>query len=160
MPRGMRWRPCPIPEAGDALRDAVAKTSGPVKAGLIDSLGWRRDTAAIPLLAAALSDPDATVAAAAAMALGRIGGTDSEAALFKAFATSTGPVKDAVLDAILNCAEIRMNIDNTSDAGGLLSEDSPGPAILRDPPGRVEGVGVVGRQSTAGTCCRSAGRQR
>ena len=106
----------PYPEAGAALRNAVAKSSGLVKAGLINSLGWRRDTAAIPLLAAALSEPDATVAAAAALALGRIGGTDSEAALFNAFAASRGPVKDAVLDAILNCAEIRMKIDNPTDA--------------------------------------------
>jgi HEAT repeat protein len=106
----------PYPQAGAALRDAVGKTTGPVKAGLIASLGWRRDTVAIPLLVPALSDPDATVAASAAMALGRIGGTDSEAALFNAFATSKGPVKDGMLDAILNCAEIRMKIDNPTDA--------------------------------------------
>ncbi len=106
----------PYPQAGQALCDAVGKTSGPVKAGLIASVGWRRDAAAIPLLVTALSDADSTVAMAAAMALGRIGGTDSEAALFHAFAASRGPRKDAVLDAILHCAEIRMKIDNDSDA--------------------------------------------
>lgn len=106
----------PYPEAGAALRGAVNKSSGRVKAGLIDSLGWRRDTAAIPLVAKALSDSDAFVATAAAKALGRIGGTESEAALFNAFATTTGEVTNAVLDAILNCAEIRLKIDNASDA--------------------------------------------
>ncbi len=106
----------PYPQAGQALRDAVGKTSGPVKAGLIASLGWRRDTAAIPLLAPALSDSDATVAASAALALGRIGGAESEAALNKACGTSKGAVKNTVLDAILSCAENRFSSGNASDA--------------------------------------------
>ncbi|NLH15326.1 MAG: hypothetical protein GX455_01985 [Phycisphaerae bacterium] len=105
----------PYPEAGAALRAAMDQTSGLVKAGLIDSLGWRRDTTAIPLVAKGLSDSDAVVAMAAAKALGRIGGTESETALFNSFATTTGEVKIAVMDAILNCAEIRMRIDNPSD---------------------------------------------
>ncbi|NLH16932.1 MAG: hypothetical protein GX455_10160, partial [Phycisphaerae bacterium] len=56
----------PCPEAGAALRAAMDQTSGIVKAGLIDSLGWRRDTTAIPLVAKGLSDSDAVVAMAAA----------------------------------------------------------------------------------------------
>ena len=36
----------PYAEASAALREALGKTSGAIKAGLIDSLGRRRDTAA------------------------------------------------------------------------------------------------------------------
>src|ERR1051326_2051565 len=40
----------PYPQASEALRAALPKTSGLLKAGIIDSIGWRGDTAAIPLL--------------------------------------------------------------------------------------------------------------
>ncbi len=70
-----------IPEAGAALREALGKSSGLVKAGLIDSLGWRRDTAALPLLQPLLTDPDVNIASATASALGRIGGKEAIAAL-------------------------------------------------------------------------------
>jgi HEAT repeat protein len=106
----------PYPQAGAALRDAVAKTSGPIKAGLINSLGWRRDTAAIPLLVPVLSDADATVASAAALALGRIGGAEAQVALTKACGPSKGAVKNAVLESLLMCAENRLNTGNNSDA--------------------------------------------
>ena len=43
--------PMPYPQAGQALRDALAKTKGTPKAGVIISLGARRDPQAVPLLA-------------------------------------------------------------------------------------------------------------
>ena len=58
----------PYAEASAALRDAIGKTSGATRAGLIDSVGRRRDAAARPLLVPLLSDADATVAVAAASA--------------------------------------------------------------------------------------------
>ena len=63
----------PFPEAVTAMRNALSKTAGPTKAGLIDSLGWRRDTKSMPALDGALSDADVVVASASATALGRIG---------------------------------------------------------------------------------------
>jgi HEAT repeat protein len=71
----------PGPEAGAALREALSQASGPIKLGLIDSLGWRHEPESVPLLAPLLSDADATIAAAAASALGKIGGQDAIAAL-------------------------------------------------------------------------------
>ena len=56
----------PHPEAGAALRQALGESSGLIKAGLIDSLGWRAEPEAVPLLIPLLSDEDATIAAAAA----------------------------------------------------------------------------------------------
>jgi len=92
--------PMPYPEAGAALRDALGKTSGLLKAGVADSLGWRREPESVPLLTPLLADADANIAAAAASALGRIGGKDALAAL--SAARDNVP---AALEALLKCAE-------------------------------------------------------
>ena len=47
----------PFPEAVAALRQALGATSGLIKAGIINSLGWRHDAAAVPLLTPLLSTP-------------------------------------------------------------------------------------------------------
>ena len=52
----------PAAEAGKALRDALAKTSGAEKAGVIGSLGARRDAESIADLAALVGDSDASIA--------------------------------------------------------------------------------------------------
>ena len=95
----------PFPEAVAALRKSLGKTSGPVKAGLIDSLGWRRDEAALPLLAKSLFDADPMIAAAAAGALGRIGGEKAIAALVPAREKVPPAVQSAVLEGLCRCAE-------------------------------------------------------
>jgi HEAT repeat protein len=94
----------PAAKAGQALADALGKTSGLAKAGIINSLGFRRETRAVPALAKLLADHDAHVAAAAATALGQIGGSKALQALQAAAAKSAGPVHDALVDACLRCA--------------------------------------------------------
>ena len=64
--------PMPFPEAGQALRDALGGTEALPKAGVIISIGARRDPEAVPLLVPLLNDPNMDVARAAAGALGRI----------------------------------------------------------------------------------------
>jgi HEAT repeat protein len=105
----------PFPEAGAALREALSKTSGPVKAGIIDSLGWRRDATAVSSLTKALSDGDPTVAAAAAGALGRLGGKEAIAALSAARTEAPPAAQPAVLDGLLRCAD---QLLDTGDAKG------------------------------------------
>ena len=95
----------PCPEAGGALREALGKTSGLLKAGVIDSLGWRGEPASVPLLAPLLSDSDTTIAAAAAAALGRIGGREAVAALSAARDQAPSAVQPAVHESLLKCAE-------------------------------------------------------
>ena len=63
------------------LLDALPKTSGRLRLGLIDSLGRRRDAGAATALAALLKDNDLATVKAAATALGRIGTVAAEAAL-------------------------------------------------------------------------------
>jgi HEAT repeat protein len=94
----------PAPEAARALRDALGKVDGPLKIGVVASLGARGDLESVPALAAMLAGNDERLAAAAAIALGEIGGADAAKAL--AQLKPTGPeVSRAATDASLVCAE-------------------------------------------------------
>ncbi len=93
------------PEAGDALREALAKTSGLTKAGVIDSLGRRRDVKSLPMLQPLVGDADPSIAVAAATALGRIGGEKAVVTLTAARGMSPPPVQAALANALLQCAE-------------------------------------------------------
>ena len=112
----------PYAEAGKALGDAMKKTSGTIKAGLIDSLGWRRDTAAVPLLIPLLKDSDSNIAVATASALGRIGNGDAVAALKAARRRGKPEVKKAVNEALLRCAESLLKAGKDSDAAKLYRD--------------------------------------
>ena len=94
----------PAAEAAQALRDALPKTSGPLKAGVIGSLGVRRDAASVPALSALLGDADAGVAAAAAFALGDIRTPEAAKALSEA-RPAGAEATSAATDASLACAE-------------------------------------------------------
>ena len=77
-PARIALEPMASPAAGAALRDALPKVHGRLLAGLIGSIGVRRDPEAVSFLAGAAKDDDAVVANAAIMALGAIG-TESAA---------------------------------------------------------------------------------
>ncbi len=109
----------PYPEAGQVLRRALSANSGLIKAGVIDSLGWRRDTQAVPLLIPLLSDGDAVVASASASALGRIGGSEVTAALQAVAGNAAPQVQPAVLEALLQCADDLRAAANESGAAGI-----------------------------------------
>ncbi|MCX6915521.1 MAG: HEAT repeat domain-containing protein, partial [Verrucomicrobia bacterium] len=95
----------PFPEAVAVERQALGQTSGLIKAGLIDSLGWRRDAAAVPLLIPLLSGTDTAVASSAASALGKIGSKDAIAALTSARDTAPPAVQRIVLESLVQCSE-------------------------------------------------------
>jgi len=98
--------PMPYPEAGQALRDALGKTSGRLQIGVINSLAIRKDAEAVPALAALLTAaPD--VAQAAAVALGTVATPEAAAALENALGQANlAPVTlQAVCDGLLGCAE-------------------------------------------------------
>jgi HEAT repeat protein len=95
----------PGPEAAAALREALGRTMGLIRAGVIDSLGWRGEPESVPLLAPLLSDQDVTVAAAAAAALGRIGSSAALTALSATGDQAPPAVQTAVQEALLSGAE-------------------------------------------------------
>ena len=112
----------PDPEAGAALRQALTKTTGLNKAGIINSLGWRRDAVSVPLLVPLISDADAVIAKAAASALGRISNDEAVAALKKTSENSNPAVRLAVAEALLGCAEICLSTGDNSGAAALYAD--------------------------------------
>lgn len=112
----------PGSEAGAALREAVGRASGPIKAGLLDSLGWRHEAESVPLLVKSLSDADITVAAAAAAALGRIGGNDATAALIAVRDQAPPAVQGVVIESLLQCAEHLRARGETAGAAALCRD--------------------------------------
>ncbi len=95
----------PCAEAVGALRDALSKTSGRVKVGVINSLGVRRDAHSTDALVGLLGDTDKEIASAAAAALGGIGNADAAKALGAFQAKAPKELKLAAADAYLACAE-------------------------------------------------------
>jgi HEAT repeat protein len=105
----------PGSEADDALRKATESLQGKLLVGTINSIGVRRDTSAVDLLTARLKDGDAEVAAAAAVALGKIGTTAAAKSLQTVLADSPAKVRSAVAEGCVLCAE-------RFDAEGLEAE--------------------------------------
>jgi HEAT repeat protein len=97
--------PIADPSVDDALRDAMAKLSGNLRIGVINSIGKRRDAKAGPALVKLMLGDDVETARAAAAALGAIGNSDSARELLAAMAKTRGALRLAVGDAALVCAE-------------------------------------------------------
>jgi HEAT repeat protein len=95
----------PDPAADAALRGAMDKVQGRLLVGVINSIGVRRDSKAVSGLVKRLKDSDPDVASAAAVALGRIGGTKTAKALTKFLATAPEAVRTAVAQGCILCAE-------------------------------------------------------
>lgn len=91
------------PEAVKALVGAIDKAPKKIKIGIISSLGARGEGVPVAPLAKALSDKDADISTAGALALGAIGSADAVKALGSAKVTDTNKI--AVCDAMLQCAE-------------------------------------------------------
>ena len=118
----------PADEAARALRESLSKVSGPLKVGVIGSLGVRRDETSVPALAALLADADTGVARAAAAALGDIATPDAAKALMTSRATNA-EVPSAANDARLACADGLLAAGKKSEAlalyKSLVGEDQP-----------------------------------
>ena len=93
------------PEAGHALAEALGKTTGLTRVGIIESLGFRGEREAVPALAKLLEDSDVEVGAAAAAALGQIPGPEALSALEAISSNASEPLRRAVVDATLRSAQ-------------------------------------------------------
>ena len=122
----------PGPEASQALREALPKVTENQKIGVISSIGVRRDSSAVAALGPLLKDGDPAIARSAALALGAIGTAESAAALQAALLPS-GANPQAVIDALLHCAESLL-ADNKGAAASAIytkfAEESQ-PRIVR-----------------------------
>lgn len=97
----------PGPESSIALREAASRAPRNLRIGLIDSLGWRGDSNAVPLLKPWLLDVDDPLAAVAATALGRIASDPAQQALEQARERVPPPVARAIRESLLRIAERR-----------------------------------------------------
>ena len=95
----------PGTEADAALRDAMGKVKGRVLIGVVNSIGVRRDAAAVDALAGLLKDADTGVASAAALALGRIGNAPATKILSDSLAGAPVGVRSTVAEGCILCAE-------------------------------------------------------
>lgn len=118
-----------LPGSGvdDVLRNALAKTKGSQKIGVIGSIGVRGDKKAVSLLQPLVADADAGVAAAAIGALGRISGADALQAL--SGAKVGDGLKGAVMESRLMCADAMLAKGDESKAAviykEMLAENNP-----------------------------------
>lgn len=122
----------PGPESDKALRDAIGRSKGRTRIGIINSVAVRRDPRSVSLLVEAASEePDTT--AAVAKALGEIGTRDSAKALETFRGEGTPVQRLAVADAFLICAERLLASGERAQALKLIEPltDSSQPAHVR-----------------------------
>lgn len=112
--------PIPDPSVDEALRAALTKVEGRLLIGVATSIGNRGDREAVPDLVRLLAGGDEGVAAAAARALGKIGGAQSARALERALANATETVRPAIADGCLRCARALVTEGKRKRAVALL----------------------------------------
>jgi HEAT repeat protein len=95
----------PDPSVDKALREAAGKLQGMQLVGVIGSIGVRRDTKAVSLLAKQLQAPDNFVVQAAARSLGSIGNPAATKALMGNLSQVSAANQLAVCEGLLRCAE-------------------------------------------------------
>ncbi len=114
--------PMSYPEAGKALRDAIGKSSGTTKVGIIHSLGVRRDAKGVEVLIPLLKDRDAQVAGAAVWSIGRTATEQAVRALGEFRGLAAGELKAVAADASLIVAEELLNRGKGQDAAKIYEE--------------------------------------
>jgi HEAT repeat protein len=92
------------PAAGAVLREQLADLRGLALIGVINSIGERRDAAAVSALGNLLKNSDPNVTAAAAGALGKIGTPEAADALLRVAPGTREPARSAILAGRLDCA--------------------------------------------------------
>ncbi len=108
--------PIPDPAVDEALRGALAKLRGNLLVGVLNSLGQRRDSKAIPAVSKLIGSRDPEVAKASAAALGHIGGGEAAKHLLRALGRGEPEVRAAAADACLLCAESLLAANKENEA--------------------------------------------
>lgn len=137
------------PSAGAALRNALPTLKGRQLAGAVNSLGIRRETAAVRDLQALVFDAQRGVGADAIAALGLIGNSESAKTLQKVLADGPADLRVPAAHASLVAAEQLAKGGNVSAARSLLDS-----VVRALPPGHLAtvaqnqaaGLGAVARR--------------
>jgi HEAT repeat protein len=136
-------------EAADAaLRDALPKLEGRYLVGTINSIGVRGDRDAVPALAELLKSTDEDVAAAAALALGHIGGRGTMRALQAGLGDRRMAVRSAAARGAMLMAERMLASDNADRAArvydAIRDADVPEQRLIEATRGAILARGVGG----------------
>jgi HEAT repeat protein len=127
--------------ADEALRKASESLEGNLLVGVINSIGVRRDPAAVEILAKRIEDKDEEVAAAAAVALGHIGKSAVVQPLKNALARGSMKVRNGAAEGCILAAEQSLAEDNTLTAimlyDGVRKADVPRPRMLEATRGAI-----------------------
>jgi len=123
--------PNPDPSAEAALRAAITRLDGRLLAGVVISLGVRKDARSADALARLLGHADDNVAGAAAAALARIGGPAAAKELQQALSTVRASLQPVMSRAGLICADGLMasNREQAMEMYRSLSEPSRPKAV-------------------------------
>ncbi|MCP5527380.1 MAG: HEAT repeat domain-containing protein [Verrucomicrobiales bacterium] len=138
----------PGPTADEALREALEKVDGRLLIGVINSIGVRRDPRAVTGLIPRLKHADAGVVAAAAAALGRIGGEPATRALLQSLAGAPAAVKAEIALGCIFCAEHYLGEGKPTEAAEIYDTvrlaDVPTRRILEATRGAILARGDAG----------------
>jgi len=105
----------------EALRDALSKTTGQTRVGIINSLGVRGDRASVGLLSSLVYQSDEQTAAAAIAALGSIADSAAADTLTEAVKKTSGNIQLLAYDAYLQCAD-RLASEGKQDKAFVIYE--------------------------------------
>ncbi|HEY0073609.1 MAG TPA: HEAT repeat domain-containing protein [Abditibacteriaceae bacterium] len=106
----------PDAAASQVLREALTKTKGATLAGVIDSLGVRRDATSVHMIFKAMQDADDTVVRSGLKALGNIGGAASLEVLGQMGFADNSPLLPVAQAATLRVADDLLQDNPTQSA--------------------------------------------
>ncbi len=119
----------PHPEAGRALVRALSVLEGDPLCGVINSLGARREAAAVPVLADLVNDPEDDVAGAALAALGRIATHGATPVLLRGLRADRPALCDEAASACLAAGDWYLREGHTRRARGLFASVREAPCV-------------------------------
>ncbi|MFI5382475.1 MAG: HEAT repeat domain-containing protein, partial [Tepidisphaerales bacterium] len=118
-----------------ALRAALADTRGMVLVQVVNTLGLMADAPSTAAIVKLLGSDDEQVRLAAASALGHIGTREALEAIQAGIAIAKGPMRAALIDAMLACADKLAASDNSNavavDVFSRLFEKPDEPGFIR-----------------------------
>lgn len=131
----------PGPAADEALKKGTDSLQGKLLVGTINSIGVRRIASAADQLTTLLLNPDAEVASAAAVALGRIGNDAAAKTLRLALSSSPANVRSGIAEGCVLCAERSLSEGREAEAAALYdvvrSADVPRQRMLEATRGAI-----------------------
>jgi len=106
----------PDVSASTALKRTLQKTSGALKAGLLNSLAARKDSGSLNEILTIIEDTDEVVATAALAAVGELGGADAIEPLLMAKLHASEQVRRIINNSLLKIAEVLQLQGKTQEA--------------------------------------------